>query len=62
VDVDSESELFKPRGFAEFESEWSKWMKQQPMPRDTNILTANDCHATQIFLIDSHATQTYIND
>ena len=26
------------------------------------ISTANDCHATQKILIDSHATQTYIND
>ncbi len=38
VDVDSESELFEPQGLVEFESEWSKWMKQQPMPRDTDIL------------------------
>jgi hypothetical protein len=35
---DSESELFKPRGTADFEAEYTKWMKQQPMKRDTDIL------------------------
>lgn len=38
IDIDSESELFKPRGVVEFESEWSKWMKQQPVKRDIDIL------------------------
>jgi hypothetical protein len=35
---DSESDLFKPRGTADFETEHGKWMKQQPMKRDTDIL------------------------
>jgi len=35
---DSESDLFKPRGTTDFETEYGKWMKQQPMKRDTNIL------------------------
>jgi hypothetical protein len=38
IDSDSESDLFKPRGTADFESEYAKWMKQQPMKRDTDIL------------------------
>ena len=37
-DHDSESDLFKPRGVADFETEYAKWMKQQPMKRDTDIL------------------------
>jgi hAT family C-terminal dimerisation region len=36
-DHDSESDLFKARGVSEVESEYIKWMKQQPMKRDTNI-------------------------
>jgi hypothetical protein len=36
-DHDSESDLFKARGLLEVESEYVKWMKQQPMKRDTNI-------------------------
>jgi hypothetical protein len=35
---DSESNLFKPWGSADFETKHRKWMKQQPMKRDTNIL------------------------
>ena len=35
---DLESELFKPRGTADFEAEYTKWMKQQPVKRDTDIL------------------------
>ena len=35
---DSESDLFKPRNAIDFETEYSKWIKQQPMPRDTDIL------------------------
>jgi hypothetical protein len=37
-DHDSESDLFKPRGIADFETEYAKWMRQQPTKRDTNIL------------------------
>jgi len=37
-DHDSESDLFKPRGITDFETEYAKWMKQQPMKRDTYIL------------------------
>ena len=37
-DHDSESDLFKPREISDFEAEHTKWMKQQPMKRDTNIL------------------------
>jgi hypothetical protein len=36
-DHDSESDLFKARGISEVESEYIKWVKQQPMKRDTNI-------------------------
>jgi hypothetical protein len=36
-DHNSESDLFKARGVSEVESEYIKWMKQQPMKRDTNI-------------------------
>jgi hypothetical protein len=35
---DSESDLFKPQGVADFETEHAKWMKQQPVKRDTGIL------------------------
>ena len=34
---DSESYLFKARGISEVESEYVKWMKQQPVTRDTDI-------------------------
>jgi hAT family C-terminal dimerisation region len=37
-DHDSESDLFKPRGTADFETEYAKWMKQQLIKRDTDIL------------------------
>jgi hypothetical protein len=37
-DHDSESDLFKPRGATDFETEYAKWMRQQPMKRDTDIL------------------------
>jgi hypothetical protein len=37
MDSDSESDLFKPQGTVDFESEYAKWMKQQPK-RDTDIL------------------------
>ena len=37
-DHDSESDLFKPRGTTDFETEHGKWMKQQPIKRDTDIL------------------------
>jgi hypothetical protein len=35
---DSESDLFKPRGTADFETKHRKWIKQQPIKRDTDIL------------------------
>ena len=38
MDHDSESDLFKPRGIPDFETEYTKWMKQQPMRRDTDVL------------------------
>jgi hypothetical protein len=31
-------ELFKARGLSDFEPEYTKWMKQLPVKRDTNIL------------------------
>jgi hypothetical protein len=37
-DHDSESDLFKLRGTTDFETEHGKWMKQQLIKRDTNIL------------------------
>jgi hypothetical protein len=36
-DHDSKSDLFKAQGVSEVESEYVKWMKQQPMKQDTNI-------------------------
>jgi hypothetical protein len=36
-DHDSESDLFKARGISEVESEDVKWMKQQPVKRDTDV-------------------------
>jgi hypothetical protein len=36
-DYDSESDLFEARGILETESEHVKWMKQQPMERDSDI-------------------------
>lgn len=38
IDSDSESDLFKPQGISNFEPEYTRWMKQQPVKRDTNIL------------------------
>jgi hypothetical protein len=35
---DLESDLFKPRGTADFETKHAKWTKQQLMKRDTDIL------------------------
>jgi hypothetical protein len=37
-DHDSESDLFKPRGTTDFETEHGKWIKQQLIKRDTDIL------------------------
>jgi len=37
-DHDSESDLFKLRGTTDFETEHRKWIKQQLMKRDTDIL------------------------
>jgi hAT family C-terminal dimerisation region len=33
-----ESDLFKARGLSDLEPEYTKWMKQLPVRRDTNIL------------------------
>jgi hypothetical protein len=38
LENDSESELFKLCGTADFKAEYTKWMKQQPVKRDTDIL------------------------
>jgi hAT family C-terminal dimerisation region len=38
LESDSESDLFKPRNAIDFETEYAKWTKQQPMQRDTDIL------------------------
>jgi hypothetical protein len=37
-DQDSESDLFKPRGIVDVDTEYTKWMRQQPMKRETDIL------------------------
>ena len=37
-DYDSESDLFKPRGTADLETKYRKWIKQQPIKRGTDIL------------------------
>jgi hypothetical protein len=36
-DHDSESDLFKAQGISEVESEDVKWMKQQPVKRNTDV-------------------------
>src|SRR5450432_393723 len=38
LESDSESDLFKLRNAIDFETEYTKWTKQQPMQRDTDIL------------------------
>ena len=38
LENDLESKLFKPHRTADFEAEYMKWMKQQPVKRDTDIL------------------------
>ena len=38
IDSDSESDLLKPQGVLELEAEYIKWMKQQPVTRETDIL------------------------
>jgi hypothetical protein len=40
MDSDSESDLLKLQGTIDFELEYAKWMKQQPMKRDTVGITA----------------------
>jgi hypothetical protein len=35
---DSESDLFKLQGTTDFETKHAKWIRQQPMKRNTNIL------------------------
>jgi hypothetical protein len=37
-EIDSEDELFAAQGDVNSETEWTRWIKQKPMPRDTNIL------------------------
>jgi hypothetical protein len=37
-EYNSESDLFKPRGTTSFETEYTKWIKQQPIKRNTDIL------------------------
>ena len=37
-DLDSEDDLFKPRGIPDFEAEYTKWMKQPVMKRETDML------------------------
>ena len=38
LDSDSEADLFQPQGVLNSEAEYTKWMKQQPIARETNIL------------------------
>ena len=38
LDSDSEDDLFKPRGIPDFEAEYTKWIKQPVIKRETNIL------------------------
>src|SRR5450432_1003986 len=38
IESDSESDHFKPRNPINFENEYTKWMKQQPMKKETDIL------------------------
>jgi hypothetical protein len=38
LDSDSELDLFKPQGVLDSEAEYTKWMKQQPIARETDIL------------------------
>jgi hypothetical protein len=37
-DSDLEDDLFKPRGILDFKAEYTKWMKQPVMKRETDIL------------------------
>ncbi len=38
LDLDSEADLFQPQGVLNSEAEYTKWMKQQPIAQETNIL------------------------
>ena len=38
LDSDSEADLFQPQGVVNSEAEYTKWMKQQPIARETDIL------------------------
>ena len=38
LDLDLEADLFQPQGVVNSKAEYSKWMKQQPIARETNIL------------------------
>ena len=38
-EVDSADELFVPQGRVDADNEWTKWMKEAPVPRNTKILS-----------------------
>ena len=38
LDSDSEADLFQPQGVVNSKAEYTKWMKQQPIARETDIL------------------------
>jgi hypothetical protein len=38
LDLDLEADLFQPQGALNSEAEYTKWMKQQPIAWETNIL------------------------
>ena len=38
LDSDSEADLFQPQGVVNSEAEYTKWMKQQPIAQETDIL------------------------
>jgi hypothetical protein len=38
LDSDSETDLFQPQGVLDTEAEYTKWIKQQPIAQETNIL------------------------
>jgi hypothetical protein len=38
LDSDLEADLFQPQGVVNSEAEYTKWMKQQPIARETDIL------------------------
>jgi hypothetical protein len=38
LDSDSEADLFQPQGVVNSKAEYTKWMKQQPIEQETDIL------------------------